>query len=290
MFDFVRQYCKISMQKSLIGICQMSVGNSKVQNFVQAKLLVEECKRLGAAMAFLPEACDYIADKPEESIEMSEDVSSMNDSLLGQYSNLAKTNEIWLSLGGLHRRCATDPYGKIRNTHVILDQNGNMQGCYDKCHLFNVDIPDKVVLKETDITVPGKTISDPVTTPVGNIGLMICYDIRFPQISTTLRERGAEILTYPSAFTVPTGHAHWEVLLRARAIENQCYIVAAAQVGNHNAKRVSFGHSMVVDPWGKVIACNADKIGVITAEIDLDYLKKIRTNMPVFNHTRPDIY
>lgn len=131
----------------------------------------------------------------------------------------------------------------------------------------------------------------PLETPVGLIGTSICFDLRFPQLSTILRKLGAHILTYPSVFTVPTGKAHWEVLLRARAIENQCYVVAAAQVGTHNEKRSSYGHSMVVDPWGKVLVdCGEESPCLKVVDIDLDYLNEVRHSMPVLNSFRNDLY
>ena len=276
----------------VVGICQMCVDNSKTQNFLQAKRLIEQCKKFGALMAFLPEGCDYIARNANESFSFADLPYNQDDGgkMIEKYCDLAKSSDIWLSLGGLHRICEGDPPGKIRNSHVIIDNCGSIQGIYDKCHLFDVDIPSKVTLKETDHTVAGKGLLKPISTPVGKVGALVCYDVRFPQISTMLREQGAEILTYPSAFTVPTGLAHWKVLMRARAIENQCYVIAAAQVGKHNEKRSSFGHSLIVDPWGKVIACASDKVGVITAEIDLEYLRKIRAEMPIINHVRKDIY
>ena len=279
-------------KRCLVGVCQMSVGADKEENFAQAKLLVEECKKRGALVAFLPEACDYIASSREESLLLADPPSSQNVSgtTLHKYCNLAKELKIWLSLGGIHRLCEGDPENKVRNSHFILDDHGSIVGVYDKCHLFDVVIPSKVTLKETDGTLAGESVLNPLHTPAGKVGALICYDIRFPQISTLLREQEAEILTYPSAFTVPTGLAHWEVLLRARAIENQCYVIAAAQVGKHNQKRTSFGHSLVVDPWGIVIAQASDNVGIITAEIDLNYLHKIRTEMPVMNHVRSSVY
>jgi len=277
------------MPKPLVGLCQMNVTNDKTANFDQGKQLILECKRRGACMAFLPEACDYIASNRNESISLAEPMD-MERGICSRYQNLARSEGMWLSLGGLHRKCEGDHPDKFRISHVIIDANGNVQSVYDKCHLFSVDIPGKITLKETDTAVPGQSIGHITDTPVGKIGSMVCYDMRFPQISSELRRSGAEILTYPSAFTVPTGHAHWEVLLRARAIENQCYVVAAAQVDRHNDKRVSFGHSLVVNPWGTILACAADRVGVITTEIDLGFMRKLRTEMPVETHLRRDLY
>jgi len=156
--------------------------------------------------------------------------------------------------------------------------------------LFDVEIPEKNIrLKESDLATGGSSIVLPVSTPVGHIGLAICYDLRFPELSTQLSKFGADILTYPSAFTYATGLAHWETLLRARAIENQCFVIAAAQIGHHNTKRRSYGHAMCIDPWGKIIATCGDKMDqpcYAIADLDYNRLEEVRKNMPVFNHRR----
>ncbi|KAF6075309.1 nitrilase 1 [Phyllostomus discolor] len=145
-------------------------------------------------------------------------------------------------------------------------------------------------MRESNSTMPGPRLELPVRTPAGRVGLAICYDMRFPELSLALAQAGAEILTYPSAFGSVTGPAHWEVLLRARAIETQCYVVAAAQCGRHHEKRASYGHSMVVDPWGTVVACCSEGPGLCLARIDLGYLRQLRQHLPVFQHRRPDLY
>ncbi|CAO3599080.1 unnamed protein product [Absidia cylindrospora] len=145
---------------------------------------------------------------------------------------------------------------------------------------------------ESDTTQAGSKAVSPIQSPVGSLGLQICYDLRFAELSLQQRRHGAQVLTFPSAFTVKTGMAHWETLLRARAIETQCYVMAAAQVGQHNAKRTSYGHAMIVDPWGTVLARCPDTAipSLAFANIDLDYLANIRLDMPVMNHRRNDIY
>jgi len=146
------------------------------------------------------------------------------------------------------------------------------------------------VLQESKSTKAGDSLTV-VQSPCGKLGLTVCYDLRFPEIYSSYRTHGnAEVLLVPSAFTSATGKAHWEPLLKARAIENQCYVIAAAQIGKHNPKRESHGNAMIVDPWGKVVACCSDKKGIAVAEIDLDYLDSVRASMPVFNHKRPDLF
>nr|UKS89438.1 nitrilase [synthetic construct]CAB3264337.1 nitrilase homolog 1-like [Phallusia mammillata] len=273
------------MAKSIVAVCQMAVSDDKLENFKQGKLLVCESKRRGAVMTFLPEACDFVASN---SPELAEFISS-DTSVSSWYCELARSEKIWISLGGIHRKCAGDDQSKCRVSHVIINDVGEITSVYDKCHLFSVDIPGKITLKETDRCVPGSAITDVTETPIGRVASLICYDVRFPQMSCELRRRGAEILTYPSAFTVPTGHAHWHALLRSRAIETQCYVVAAALTGKHGT-RSFYGHSLVVDPWGTVLADAGDEVGVSTASVDLGYMQTIRENMPIDLHTRWSLY
>ena len=202
---------------------------------------------------------------------------------------IASDNDVWLSVGGVHTKTQEDSE-KINNSHLVISSTGDIVSCYNKTHLFDVNIPGSVSLSESSYVTPGDTITPPVTTPLGQLGLGVCYDLRFGEHSQCLVRSGAEILTFPSAFTVNTGMAHWETLLRARAVETQCYVIAAAQTGQHNERRSSYGHSMIVDPWGVVTAQCGEGVGVATADIDLDYLARVRRNMPVQQHRRHDLY
>lgn len=173
------------------------------------------------------------------------------------------------------------------STLIWIDEKGEITQRYQKLHLFDVDIEGGPVLRESNSVEPGSSVLPPLRTSLGLVGLMICFDLRFPALSSRIRDLGAQILTFPSAFTVPTGKVHWETLLRSRAIETQSYVIAAAQVGAHNAHRTSFGHSMIVDPWGKVIA-EAGGVeewhgepNIRVGEIDLDWLDKVRREMPL---------
>ena len=239
---------------------------------------------------FLPEAADYISETKASAVAQAE---PLDGPTVGRFRDLAKRLSIWLSVGGVHEQppagSAVDE-NKVFNTHLIIDSEGEIRGKYRKVHLFDTDVPGGVPLYESSYAMAGNTIGPPVETPCGKVGMAICYDMRFPELSAALTQQGAEILTYPSAFTVPTGMAHWEVLLRNRAIENQCYVLAAAQVGRHNAKRSSYGHAMIVDPWGTVLAQCHENPGVCTAEIDLDLMGRRRQEMPVSRHKRHDIY
>ncbi len=186
---------------------------------------------------------------------------------------------------------------------IWINEQGNITSRYQKVHLFDVDLPGGPVLKESNSVEAGGDIIPPIDTPVGKSGMMICFDLRFPEISLRLRRQGAQVLVYPSAFTVPTGKAHWEMLLRARAIENQAYVIAAAQCGRHNGKSVSYGDSIAVGPWGEVVgrldrvdavdAKEGDEEGVrepqlFTVDLNLGLVEKTRREVPLLRRT--DVY
>lgn len=278
---------RINKLKPLVGVCQMTSTADKESNFVVCRLLIERAKQLGVQMVFLPEACDYIAESKELSVRLAE---TLDGDLVSRYREVAKQNEMWVSIGGIHLKGpATEP-GRVCNTHIIIDSTGNLAATYNKAHLFDLDLEGRMRLCESDYTIRGQTIVMPVATPLGKVALSTCYDVRFPELSVALTQLGADILTFPSAFTQTTGMAHWEVLLRARAIENQCYVIAAAQTGKHNDKRVSYGHALVVDPWGTVVTQCTEGTGIAVTEIDLDYVNRIRQDMLVWNHRRHDLY
>ncbi|XP_050303135.1 nitrilase and fragile histidine triad fusion protein NitFhit [Anthonomus grandis grandis] len=278
--------------KCTVAVCQFTATNNKEENFKVVKSLLKESVEKKAQIVFLPEASDFIAKDKHEFKALAEPLTGP---LISSYCSLAKDLNIWISLGGYHEMYDAST---IYNSHVVINNQGEIKSVYRKIHLFDVSIPDKNIhLRESDTNRGGNEIVPPVQTPLGLLGLSICYDLRFPEISTLLRKLNADVLTYPSAFTSGTGKAHWEPLLRARAIENQCYVIAAAQYGKHNNKRISYGQAMIVDPWGKIIAecpkysddvSTNQSIGV--AELDLDIIKRIRTEMPVILHRRNDIY
>ena len=233
-------------------------------------------------------------EKFEETEQILESAVKDRISLLDGLRALARTSKIWISVGGMHVLGAP-PHpesGKTRfyNTHVILDDTGIVKAIYRKIHLFDVCIPGKVNLMESNSTAGGNEIVL-CDTPVGRLGLATCYDMRFPELFGELVKQGAQILLLPSAFTVPTGKAHWHILLRARAIECQSYVIAAAQYGEHNAKRSSYGHSLVVDPWGVVLADAGGvdndapvETSLATATINLGQIGSVRARMPLQQH------
>nr|XP_061806780.1 deaminated glutathione amidase-like [Nerophis lumbriciformis] len=274
----------------LAALCQLCVTADKQANLCTARGLLEEAKRRGALVAFLPEAFDYIGSSREETLALSE---TLTGDTVTQYAEMARKLDIWLSLGGFHERGPEwEAQRRIYNCHIIMNNQGEIVSTYRKCHLFDVELPNKgISLKESAFAIPGPSLVAPVQTPIGKLGLGVCYDLRFPEFSLALQKSGAEILTFPSAFTPATGAAHWEPLLRARAIENQCYVLAAAQVGWHHDGRSSYGHALAVDPWGTVTAdCGGERAGLALVEVDLEKIHSVRLNMPLGKHRRDSAF
>ncbi|XP_037722506.1 nitrilase and fragile histidine triad fusion protein NitFhit [Drosophila subpulchrella] len=272
-------------QSATIAVGQMRSTSDKAANLGQVKELVARAKSRNACMLFLPECCDFVGENRAQTLELSE---GLDGELMAQYRELAKCNEMWLSLGGVHER---NDQGKIYNAHVVVNEKGELAAVYRKMHLFDATTKE-IRLRESDTVTPGERLERPVSTPAGQVGLQICYDLRFAEPAVLLRKMGAQLLTYPAAFTYATGKAHWEILLRARAIETQCFVVAAAQQGWHNQKRQSWGHSMIVSPWGKVLAdCGGDlELDIGTVDVDLSVLQSLYQTMPCFEHRRNDLY
>ncbi|KAM8817790.1 deaminated glutathione amidase isoform 3-T3 [Rhynchonycteris naso] len=199
-----------SWKLPLVAVCQVTSTPDKQQNFKACAELVREAARLGACLAFLPEAFDFIARDPAETLHLSE---PLGGNLLGEYAQLARECGLWLSLGGFHERGQDwEQTQKIYNCHVLLNNKGSVVATYRKTHLCDVEIPGQGPMRESNTTLPGPSLESPVSTPAGKVGLAICYDMRFPELSLALAQAGAEILTYPSAFGSVTGPAHWEAI------------------------------------------------------------------------------
>ncbi|KAF9961605.1 Nitrilase [Mortierella alpina] len=274
------------MEPLKIAVAQFCGGPSVTANLATCIHLMGQASSQAAKMIFFPEASDFIGNPPEEALTLAHPLTS-GPFLTGLCAE-AKQLGIWCSVG-LHEKSPIA--GRLYNTHVVINDQGAIVESYRKIHLFDVDILNGPRLMESSITVAGGQLVPPVQTPIGRVGLGICYDLRFPEMALGLRKAGAEILTYPSAFTVKTGQAHWEVLLRSRAIETQSYVVAAAQVGEHSSKRTSYGHAMIVDPWGRVVGeCDGENEGIAVVSVDLQTLQRIRMEMPVMNHRRYDVF
>lgn len=275
----------------LAAVLQLTCTSDKLRNRAICRRLIETAKGRGASVAFLPEGLDFIGESSHQTRSLCEPLKG--GETLNFYRQLASDQGIALSLGGLHERLEGHD-DLLGNTHVYIDSNGNIQSVYRKTHLFDVEIPDRGVhLKESDYVKAGDAIKAPVALPdcTLKLGLAICYDLRFPELSEALRRKGAHVLTFPSAFTVATGAAgHWFTLLKARAIETQCYVVAAAQTGRHNSKRSSFGHACIIDPYGAVVAQCSEGEGLAMAELSAIKVLDVRQNMPIIKHKRHDLY
>ncbi|GAM87755.1 hypothetical protein ANO11243_057820 [Dothideomycetidae sp. 11243] len=280
----------------LAAVGQICSTASLAHNLAQCKVAVQKAVAAGAKILFLPEASDYIATSPSESLSLCQSTTT-SPFVLGLQS-LASQHSLAINVG-VHEPSPSPKH--LYNTLLHISPQGSIVATYRKLHLFDVDLSSTngPVLKESATTSPGTTISAPTPSPIGLLGMQICFDLRFPEPSLQLSRKGATTLLYPSAFTPRTGAAHWSTLLRARAIENQCFVVAAAQVGKHNAKRESYGHSVVVDPWGEVLLelggleeWNAKgegwepEVGVV--DVDLDRLGDVRAGMPL--RRRTDVY
>jgi len=265
---------------AIAAVGQLCSTASMSHNLALCQILVKKAVDAGAKALFLPEATDYMASSAAESVSLAVPMDT-SPFLLGLRKS-AKESSLAINVG-IHVPASN---GKLRNRSCWINERGDVESYYDKIHLF-----DYGSLKESSSVEGGKCIMPPVNTIIGRVGMTICFDLRFPEIGLALKRQNAQIITYPSAFTVPTGLAHWEVLLRSRAIETQTYVIASAQVGAHNEKRSSYGHSLVVDPWGKILLdmpgeYNGPEIGIV--DIDLGYQEKINGQMPLLRRT--DVY
>lgn len=265
-----------------VAAIQMISGPEVQANLEQARGLLEQAAAQGARLALLPECFAAFGNKDLAGIGAAEfDGSGPIRPFL---SEQARRLGLWIIAGSIP--LPAEPGGKPFAACLVIDDQGVQQARYDKLHLFDVDVPDGTrTYRESRDYVAGDRLVL-VDTPVGRVGLSICYDLRFAELYLALRRQGADLLVVPSAFTAVTGAAHWDVLLRARAIETQCYILAANQGGCHPNGRETFGHSCLIDPWGSVLASLDSGPGLICETLDPNHLKRIREEMPVAEHRR----
>ncbi len=261
-----------------VAVCQLNARDDRDHNLAVARGLLEKAASGGADLAVLPEYVDYLgpgdrAPKPEP----------IDGEFAQFFADAARDLGIWVHAGSFHEAGPDD--GRTWNTSLLFDRAGSPVAVYRKIHLYDVEIAGRVSYQESRSVAPGREL---VVTPVDGVptGLSICYDLRFPELYRQLAIDGAKILVVPAAFMLHTGRDHWEVLLRARAIENQCYVVAAGQIGDHDPGRTCFGRSMIVDPWGTVLAQAPDAVGIVTADLDLDRLEAIRRDLPSLANRR----
>lgn len=266
-----------------VAAVQLNSGADKARNIADGIALVEQAAARGATFVALPEVWTYMGPS-DANRDMAEPIPGET---VERMADVARRERIWLHCGSILERAEGEP--RVFNTSVVLDPDGNIVGRYRKIHLFDIDIDGAVSFQESATVAPGDEI---VTVDIGGVtlGLAICYDLRFPELFRLLALQGAEIITLPAAFTQYTGKDHWEVLLRARAIENQVFMVAPAEYGKHPGGSTTWGRSMIVDPWGTVLATAADGPGVIVSDCDLNTLERIRREVPSLANRRPGAY
>ena len=269
-----------------IALFQSNTGIDPAENGAALVAAIGEAAGGDATMLFSPEMSgllDRDSRRAAANLRVEEE-----DQVLAACRAAAKEHEIWVHLGSLAVLVGD---GKVANRGFVIDRNGNIQARYDKIHLFDVDLPTGESWRESAVYRAGEKSVVVNGTPVGKLGLTICYDLRFPTLFARLAEADADLISVPAAFTVPTGKAHWHTLLRARAIEAGLFVVAAAQVGHHADGRNTFGHSLVIDPWGDVLLDMGEESGVGFADIDLSRITDVRSRIPALNHRRsiPDV-
>lgn len=262
-----------------IAAAQMTSGADKAQNLEVATRLVRRAAEHGCAFVGLPENFSWMGPEPERPSA----AEPLDGPTLSRMAELARTHRIAL-LAGSVLEPAREP-GMLHNTSVLFGPDGARVGVYRKIHLFDVNIRDGATYRESAAVSPGHEV---VTAPLpfATVGMSVCYDLRFPELYRSLAQKGATLLTVPAAFTLMTGKDHWEVLLRARAIEDQCYVIAPAQWGQHSEKRLTYGHAMVVDPWGLVTARCSEGEGLAVAAYDPTLLADVRAKLPALSHRR----
>jgi predicted amidohydrolase len=258
-----------------IALAQTTSLDDFDANLVVAEEMVAEAAENGAALLAFPEVFLYLGGYKGK-LAVAE---SLDGAIVSRFRESAARHDMMLLLGSIHEQIPDDPT-RVYNTSVLIAANGDVLASYRKLKLFDVALPT-LKIKESDSIAPGDAAPPVVDTPIGRLGLTICFDLRFSDLYLDLRRRGAQIVFIPSNFTAPTGAAHWEVLLRARAVEGQYFVVAPAQTGKHNAKYTSYGHSMLVDPWGKLVAMAPPGPGLTYGDINLGYLDEVRAELPM---------
>ncbi|MEO6432702.1 MAG: carbon-nitrogen hydrolase family protein [Sphingomicrobium sp.] len=264
-----------------IALFQPTTGIDPAANAAKLVAAASAAKAGGAAMLFTPEMSgllDRDLERAATSIAGEDD-----DRVLAAMREAATAHGLWIHLGSLAIRRSD---GKLSNRAFVIDPAGAIRARYDKIHMFDVDLPTGERWRESNSYAAGGEAVVVDGTPLGRLGLAICYDMRFPALFERLAEAGADCLSVPAAFTVPTGKAHWHILLRQRAIEAQAFLVAAAQCGQHEDGRETFGHSLVVDPWGQVLLDQGEAPGLGFADVDLAQIAAVRAQVPALSHRR----
>lgn len=269
------------MNKTTLAAIQMASSPNVSGNLLEAGRLTEAAATQGARLIVLPEnfALMGLHETDKRDVAETDGKGPIQDFL----SRTAERYKVWLVGGTIPLQGAS---GKVRASCLVFDDKGQRAGRYDKIHLFDVSVPGTDESYQESATIEAGEDPLVIDTPFGRLGLSVCYDIRFPELYRQMSSVGMDILAVPSAFTARTGAAHWEILVRARSVENLCYTIAANQGGFHINGRETYGHSMIVDPWGATLASLAQGSGVVTAQFDRDRLERVRAAFPALEHTR----
>jgi predicted amidohydrolase len=265
-----------------VGLVQMTSTTSIDQNITLSTDLIRQAAAKGAELVALPEVVNLMQRDRSQSSKVA--ALTADDASLAAYKALAQELGIWIHAGSLVIRLADDD--RFANRGFLIDPKGEIQAQYDKIHMFDVDLANGESYRESNGFRPG-THATLAQTPWGGYGMAVCYDLRFPHLFRDLAKAGARILAVPAAFTRTTGQAHWHTLLRARAIENGCFVVAPAQCGDHEDGRQTYGHALIIDPWGEILADGGTEPGIVTATLDLNQVSKVRGMVPSLNNDLP---
>jgi predicted amidohydrolase len=270
------------MTKIKLALCQMNVIDDKEANLKKATSMITDSANKNADFIVLPEMfnCPYSNDKFIEYGEHEDESITLK-----AISELASENNVYILAGSIPEYENDNLY----NTSYLFDRTGSVIAKHRKMHLFDIDVKDKITFKESDVLTAGDNVTV-AETEFGKVGIGICYDVRFPELARLMVEDGALILFYPGAFNMTTGPAHWELLFRSRALDNQAFCVGVAPALNMDASYHSYGHSIVTNPWGEVISQADEKENIIFCEIDLSEIKKVREELPLLKNKRKDLY
>ena len=261
-----------------VAVVQMNSSSSIKNNLCDVEIFLQQANENHVDLVVLPENFAFMGRKETDKLMVAEQIGE--GEIQNTLGKLAKDHNIWIIAGTVPIRAHGN---KVRASCLVFDNKGLCAARYDKIHLFDVRVSQSESHQESMTTERGDELVV-VDTPIGRVGLTVCYDLRFPELYQKLLQKGAEVFSIPAAFTALTGVAHWEVLLRARAIETLSYVLAPNQGGHHDSGRQTYGHSMVIDPWGKILGCQQSDVGMVTAEIDLLGLRQLRQQFPCNNH------
>ncbi|WP_427339661.1 carbon-nitrogen hydrolase family protein [Caloranaerobacter sp. DY30410] len=271
------------MEKFKLGLCQLLVSEDKKENIKNAKEMINKAADMGAELVVLPEMfnCPYNNSYFPKYAE-----NYQNGETIKMLSEVSKERGIYLIGGSIPEK---DDKGNVYNTSFVFDKKGNIIGKHRKMHLFDIDVEGGISFRESDVLSRGDSLTI-VDTEYGKIGVAICYDIRFPELFRLMALKGVKVIIVPAAFNMTTGPAHWELLFRVRALDNQVYMAAAAPARDEGSSYVSYGNSIITDPWGSIVGKLDEKEGILIKEIDLKRVDKIREQLPILKHLRKDLY